>query len=90
MWGVTRGVGATTPVTHATNFTIQQVVSAGGLSNFAQMENNAVTVATGTVNSTSAKTVATYTPLSTDVPAAGTSYDVNAFGFLTTGSTAEH
>ena len=30
VWGVTRGAEGTTPVTHATGFTIQQVVTAGG------------------------------------------------------------
>jgi hypothetical protein len=47
-WTVTRGAEGTTPVTHTVGFTIQQVVTAGGLSNFARQYNvtdwvNAVT-----------------------------------------------
>lgn len=35
-WTVTRGAESTTPVTHASGFTVQQVISAGTLGTFAQ------------------------------------------------------
>ena len=77
VWGVTRGAEGTTPVTHATGFTIQQVVSAGELNNFQQMRNGGNTV-TSTI--TTIGTVGSYTPAVTDVPAAGVVYDFTAFG----------
>lgn len=85
VWGVTRGAENTTPVTHATGFTIQQVVTAGALQNFTQYPNGGVTAPTGGSNVTF--TIATYVPTATDIPAAGVVYDINSTGFITTGTT---
>lgn len=82
VWGVTRGAENTTPVTHATGFTIQQVVTAGGLQTFGQLEMTGSTVATTVAASTALGTLATYVPPATDVPAAGVVYDVNIFGTI--------
>jgi hypothetical protein len=83
VWGVTRGAESTTPVTHASNFTVQQVVSAGALTNFQQVTNNGNNGGTVTSTlSTSPITLATYTPPASDIPAAGVVYDINAFGTI--------
>ena len=58
IWGVTRGAEGTSPVTHATNFTVQQVVTAGGLQNFKQASNAVIVPVT--VATTVAATIATF------------------------------
>src|SRR5215469_2469445 len=71
VWGVTRGAYNTTPVTHASNFTVQQVVTANDLNSFQQTWNGGATVATTVAASTVGATIATYTPPPNDSPAAG-------------------
>lgn len=87
VWSVLRGAEGSTPVTHASNFTVQQVVTAGALQNFTQYPNSGAVAFTGVTNSTVATTIASYIPPATDVPAAGVVYDVNAYGFITTPAT---
>lgn len=83
VWGVTRGAEGTTPVTHATGFTVQNVVSAAGLTNFKQASNAIVTSVTVT-DTTSPVTVAVYQPVATDITA-GSSFEAVAFGGFTKG-----
>lgn len=61
-WTVTRGADSTTPVTHASGFTIQQVISHASLANLAQLASQALftsSVITGSVALTMGATVAT-------------------------------
>lgn len=81
VWGVTRGAESTTPVTHATGFTIQQVVTSGGLNNFQQTQSNGNTAATS-ITSTGWQTLASFTPPANDVPAAGVVYDFALYGIF--------
>lgn len=78
VWNVTRGAEGTTPVTHATGFTVQQVVTAGALTNFKQASNAEITPVT-VGNTTASITVATYTPILSDIEA-GASFEIIAFG----------
>lgn len=78
-WTVVRGAQGTTAVTHAANFTIDQVVTAGSLSSFKQA--SAAIVSPVTVNTTSETVVATYQPFSGEV-IAGTSFEAIAFGSI--------
>ena len=78
VWNVTRGAEGTTPVTHATGFTVQQVVTAGSLTNFKQASNAEITPVT-VGNTTASITVATYTPILSDIEA-GASFEIIAFG----------
>ena len=45
VWSVVRGADSTTPVSHAAGFTIQQVVSAGVLTSFGQLDTTAGDIA---------------------------------------------
>jgi hypothetical protein len=81
VWGVTRGAEGTTPVTHATNFTVQQVVTAGALQNFTQYPNSGATVAS-TAAASGLRTLATYVPPTADIPAPGNVYDMTCFGAI--------
>jgi hypothetical protein len=85
VWGVTRGAENTSPVTHATSFTVMQVVTAGALTNFNQNQNTAFTAATTVGASTVSGTMASYVPSATDIPAAGVCYEFNGFGVFSSG-----
>ncbi|HEV2352743.1 MAG TPA: hypothetical protein VGR89_00735 [Puia sp.] len=86
VWGVTRGAENTTPVTHASNFTVQEVVTSGGLTNFSQVYSNGNTAVTS-ITSTGWQTLASFIPPVPDVPAAGVVYDFVLFGIFSNVST---
>lgn len=84
VWGVTRGVENTTPVTHSGGFTVQQVVSAEDLGSMIQLQQNGATVSTVNSGANALGTMATYTPMPRDIPAPGVVYDFHAYGLLQT------
>lgn len=84
VWNVTRGAEGTSPTTHATNFVVQQVVSAGVLTNFKQATNAETTPVT--VATTVETLVCSYQPVSNDIEA-GTSFEAIAYGGFTTNNT---
>jgi hypothetical protein len=85
VWGVTRGAENTSPVTHASSFTVMQVVTAGDLGNMYQYQNNALTAATTVGASTVNGTMASYVPAATDIPAAGVTYAFTGYGVFSSG-----
>jgi hypothetical protein len=85
VWGVTRGAENTAPVTHASSFTVMQVVTAGGLTNFQQNQNTAFTAATTVGASTANGTMASYVPAAQDIPAAGVCYEFSGYGVFSSG-----
>jgi hypothetical protein len=86
VWNVTRGAESTTPQSHASNFTVQQVVSAGSLQNFKQAT-SANTAPTTITNTTAETIIASYNPVTADlIP--GTTFEAVAYGpFMRNGGT---
>jgi hypothetical protein len=93
-WTVTRGAESTTPVTHASGFTVQQVASAYGLKNLLQVpqSGNGVALPNGTITSvqSAVNTTATLTVASLAVPAGEATpnsvYELEAWGGYGTAS----
>lgn len=85
VWGVTRGAEGTSPVTHASSFTVMQVITAGDLANMYQYQNVAFTAPTTVGASTANGTMASYIPAAGDIPAAGVSYAFSAYGIFSSG-----
>lgn len=84
VWNVTRGAEGTSPVTHASNFVVQQVVTAGSLTNFKQAS-NAETIPV-TVATTVETLVASYQPVINDIEA-GASFEAIAYGTFVSNNT---
>lgn len=85
-WTVARAQEGTSGVSHSSNWTCVQVVTAGTLQNFKQAT-NAVTSAV-TVATTTETVVAVYDPLSSDI-VAGATFEAVAYGtFATSNATA--
>lgn len=94
-WTVTRGAEGTTPVAHASGFTVQQVVTAGGLKQFIQTppsgdgivlpSGQSLTSVLSSVNATSLLTVLSLSVAANEANA-GSCYELEAWGTYTTGS----
>lgn len=85
VWGVTRGAENTSPVTHASSFTVMQLVTAGGLTSMYQYGTQAATAAATVGASTTSGTMASYVPPAGDIPGAGVAYDFQGFGVFSSG-----
>lgn len=96
-WTVTRGAESTTPVAHASGFTVQQVVTAGALKQFLQAppsldglvlpSGQAQTSVLSSVNATSVLTAASLS-IAAGEANAGSCYEIEAWGVYGTASSS--
>jgi len=94
-WTVTRGAESTTPVAHAAGFSVQQVVTAGGLKQLVQGPPSGDGLALGTaqanssilsvVNATTTLTLAQMTVPANEATVSSI-YEIECWGLFTTGS----